>query len=190
VGLGLLAEGAVAVLFQGGRFAAHDVAQTAQALTGYAFGLLGLIAVKILAPGFYARQDIRTPVKIAVVALLTTQASNLILVPLFAHAGLAASVSVGALANAAMLFVGLRRRGLYRPSPGWSAFAGKVAIALGLLALALWMGNRQVDWTAMQGQWPLRAAWLAALIGGGAAVYAVVLLLLGFRPRDFAARAQ
>jgi peptidoglycan biosynthesis protein MviN/MurJ (putative lipid II flippase) len=75
------------VLFQGGRFSAHDVGQTAQALTGYAFGLLGLIAVKILAPGFYARQDIRTPVKIAVVALLATQASNLILVPLFAHAG-------------------------------------------------------------------------------------------------------
>jgi putative peptidoglycan lipid II flippase len=189
VGLGLLAEGAVAVLFQGGRFAAHDVTQTAQALTGYAVGLLGLIAVKILAPGFYARQDIRTPVKIAVAALLTTQASNLVLVPLFAHAGLAASVSVGALANAAMLFVGLRRRGLYQPSPGWAKFIGKVAIALAVLALALWLGNRQVDWTAMQGQWPLRAALLAGLIGGAAAAYAIVLLLLGFRPRDFVGRA-
>ena len=190
VGLGLLAEGTIAVLFQGGRFAAHDVAQTAQALTGYAFGLLGLIAVKILAPGFYARQDIRTPVKIAVVALLATQASNLILVPLFAHAGLAASVSVGALANASMLFVGLRRRGLYRPSPGWTKFAGKVAIALGVMALVLWLGNRQVDWTAMQDQWALRATLLASLIGGGAAAYGAVLLLLGFRPRDFVARAQ
>ena len=190
VGLGLLAEGAIAVLFQGGRFSVDDVTRTAQALTGYAIGLLGLIAVKILAPGFYARQDIRTPVKIAVVALLTTQASNLVLVPLFAHAGLAASVSVGALANAAMLFVGLRRRGLYRPSPGWAKFIGKVAIALGVLALALWAGNRQVDWTAMQEQWPLRAALLAGLIGGGAAAYGGVLLLLGFRPRDFVVRAQ
>jgi putative peptidoglycan lipid II flippase len=190
VGLGLLAEAANAVLFQGGRFTGYDVAQTAQALTGYAIGLLGLIGVKILAPGFYARQDIKTPVKIAVVALLTTQASNLILVPIFAHAGLAASVSVGALANAAMLLVGLRRRGLYRPSPGWSAFLIKVAIALVVLALALWLGNRQVDWPAMQGQWPLRLALLAGLIGGGAAVYGVVLLALGFRPRDFIVRAQ
>jgi putative peptidoglycan lipid II flippase len=189
VGLGLLAEAVIAVLFQGGRFSAHDVTQTAPALVGYAVGLLGLIAVKILAPGFYARQDIRTPVKIAVVALLATQASNLILVPLFDHAGLAASVSVGALVNAVMLFNGLRRRGLYRPSPGWATFIGKVAIALAVLALVLWLGNRQVDWTGMQQQWPLRAALLAGLIGGGAAAYGAVLLLLGFRPRDFVARA-
>jgi len=190
VGLGLLAEGTIAVLFQGGRFSAHDVTQTAPALTGYAIGLLGLIAVKILAPGFYARQDIRTPVKIGVVALLTTQASNLVLVPLYAHAGLAASVSVGALANAAMLFAGLRRRGLYRPSPGWSKFIGKVALALAVLAAVLWLGNRQIDWTAMQANWPLRAALLAGLIGGGAAIYGIVLLLLGFRPRDFTAAAR
>ncbi len=190
VGLGLLAEGTIAVLFQGGRFGAHDVAQTAQALAGYAFGLLGLTAVKILAPGFYARQDIRTPVKIAVVALLATQASNLVLVPLMAHAGLAASVSIGALANAAMLFIGLRRRGLYQPSPGWPMFVGKVAIALAVLALVLWAGNRQIEWTAMQAHWPLRAALLAALIGGGAAAYGLVLLALGLRPRDFAAGAR
>ncbi|UCG96439.1 MAG: murein biosynthesis integral membrane protein MurJ [Burkholderiales bacterium] len=190
VGLGLLAEGAIAVLFQGGRFTAHDVAQTALALIGYAVGLLGLIAVKILAPGFYARQDIRTPVKIAVVALLATQASNLFLVPVLAHAGLAVSVSVGALANAAMLFSGLRRRGLYVPSPGWAKFIGKLVVALAALAAVLWLANRQVDWTAMQAQWPLRAALLAALIGGGAAVYGAVLLLLGFRPRDFVAGAQ
>jgi putative peptidoglycan lipid II flippase len=190
VGLGLLAEGMIAVLFQGGRFGAHDVAQTAQALTGYAVGLVGLIGVKILAPGFYARQDIRTPVKIAVVALLATQASNLVLVPLLDHAGLAVSVSVGALANAAMLFSGLRRRGLYVPSPGWPKFIGKVAIALAALVLVVWFGNRQIDWTSMQAQWPLRAALLAGLIGGGAASYGAILWLLGFRPRDFAVRAQ
>jgi putative peptidoglycan lipid II flippase len=190
VGLGVLAEGIIAVLFQGGRFSAHDVAQTAQALTGYALGLLGLIAVKILAPGFYARQDIRTPVKIAVVALLTTQASNLVLVPLLAHAGLAVSVSVGALANATLLLVGLRRRGLYVPSAGWRIFIGKVVLALAAMALLLWLGNRQVAWTAMQAEWPLRAALLTALIGGGAAVYGAVLGMLGFRPRDFAARTQ
>ena len=146
--------------------------------------------MKILAPGFYARQDIRTPVKIAVVALLATQASNLVLVPLIAHAGLALSVSIGALANAAMLFAGLRRRGVYRPSPGWPVFAAKVAIALAAMALALWLGGRHIHWTEMQDQWPLRAALLAGLIGGGAAIYAAVLGLLGFRPRDFVNRAH
>ena len=190
VGLGLLAEATIAVLFQGGRFGPDDVAQTARALSGYAIGLLGLIAVKILAPGFYARQDIRTPVKIALVSLLATQAANLVLVPWLAHAGLAVSVSVGALANAAMLYAGLRRRGLYVPVPGWSAFVARVAIALLALAIVLWIGNRQVDWLAMHSQWPLRAALLAALIGAGAAVYGAVLLLLGFRPRDFVAPAR
>ncbi len=190
VGLGLLAEGVIAVLFQGGRFSAHDVAQTAQALVGYAVGLLGLIAVKILAPGFYARQDIRTPVKIAVVALLATQASNLVLVPLFKHAGLAMSVSVGALANAAMLYAGLRRRGLYAPQPGWGGFMGRLVVALAALAAALWFGGRGIDWTAMQAQWAARAAVLAALVAGGAAVYGAALWLLGLRPRDFVARVQ
>ncbi len=189
VGLGMLAEGVIAVLFQGGRFGAHDVAQTAQALVGYALGLLGLIAVKILAPGFYARQDIRTPVKIAIVALAATQASNLLLVPWLQHAGLAVSVSVGALANAAMLYAGLRRRGLYRPSPGWPGFMARLAVALAVLALVLWLGGRSIDWTAMQAQWPLRIGLLAGLIVAGATAYGLVLLLLGFRPRDFTARS-
>ncbi len=190
LGLGLLAEGTIAVLFQGGRFSANDVTQTAQALTGYAIGLLGLIAVKILAPGFYARQNIKTPVKIAVVALLITQASNLVLVPLIAHAGLAMSVSLGALTNAALLYLGLRRRGLYIPTPGWAPFIAKVGVALIALAVVLWLGNRHIDWTAMQNQWLLRAGLLAGLIAGGAAVYGSMLLLLGFRPRDFVNRAQ
>jgi putative peptidoglycan lipid II flippase len=190
LGLGLLAEGIVSVLFQGREFTTGDVHQTAVAVVGYAVGLLGLIAVKILAPGFYAQKDIRTPVKIAVVALLATQAANLVLVPWLAHAGLAASVSIGALANAAMLYVGLRRRRLYQPLPGWGGFVARLAIALVALALALWLGNRQVDWAALQAQWALRAALLAGLIAGGAAVYGAVLWLLGFRPRDFVTRVQ
>jgi putative peptidoglycan lipid II flippase len=99
-------------------------------------------------------------------------------------------VSVGALANAAMLFVGLRRRGTYLPSPGWPIFIGKVGIALAALVLALWLGTRHIHWTEMQAQWPLRAALLAGLIGGGAAIYAAVLGLLGFRPRHFVNRAH
>ena len=99
-------------------------AKTASALRGYGVGLIGLIGVKILAPGFYARQDIRTPVTIAVVVLALTQAMNAVFVPLFGHAGLALSVGLGATINAVWLFVGLKRGGWYQPAPGWGRFAG------------------------------------------------------------------
>jgi putative peptidoglycan lipid II flippase len=190
VGLGLLAEGLIAVLFQGGRFGARDVAQTALALTGYAVGLFGLIAVKILAPGFYAQQDIKTPVKIAVGVLIATQVANLALVPWLKHAGLAWSISLGALANAALLYFGLRRRGTYMPQPGWGMFMAKIAVALALLAALLWFANARIDWIGLHSAWLIRAALLAALIGAAMAVYFGTLLLLGFRPRDFLLRSK
>jgi putative peptidoglycan lipid II flippase len=188
VGLGLLAHGLIAVLFQGGRFGAHDVAQTALALVGYAVGLLGLVAVKILAPGFYAQQDIRTPVKIALVSLAVTQAANLLFVPWLAHAGLAWSISVGAWANAALLYVGLRRRGTYRPQPGWQVFLLKLAIALVALAALLWLVGQRIDWIGLHDRTLLRAGLLAAVIAAAGIIYFGVLAILGFRPRDFRMR--
>ena len=188
VGLGLLAEGLIAVLFQGGQFGPRDVAQTALALTGYAFGLLGLIAVKILAPGFYAQQDIKTPVKIAVAVLIATQVANLALVPWLAHAGLAWSVSLGALANAALLYAGLRRRGSYVPQPGWGGFLARIAVALLLLAAWLWWANSQFDWVALHTAWLRRLALVSAVVAAAVVVYFGTLLLLGFRPRDFRMR--
>jgi putative peptidoglycan lipid II flippase len=190
VGLGLLAEGLIAVLFQGGRFGARDVAQTALALTGYAVGLFGLIAVKILAPGFYAQQDIKTPVKIAVGVLIATQLANLALVPWLKHAGLAWSISLGALANAALLYVGLRRRGTYLPQPGWGRFMGKIAVALALLAVLLWFANARIDWVGLHSAWLIRAGLLTAVIAAAMAVYFGTLLLLGLRPRDFLLRSK
>jgi putative peptidoglycan lipid II flippase len=187
-GLGLLAEGLVAVLFQGGKFSWHDVQQTALALVGYAIGLIGLIAVKILAPGYYAQRDIRTPVKIAVCALVATQLANLGLVPLLGHAGLALSVSLGACANAALLFAGLWRRRVFLPQPGWGGFALRLAIALSaMIGWLLWM-RVVVDWQASQGQWAARALLLAAIITAAGAIYFAALWLLGFRPRDFVLR--
>src|SRR5690606_27867601 len=89
LGLALVAEALAATLFHYGAFGAADVEQTTRAVIAYSVGLVGLLAVKILAPGFYARQDIRTPVKIAVVVLIATQCLNLLLVPRLGHAGLA-----------------------------------------------------------------------------------------------------
>jgi len=190
VGLGLLAEGLIAVLFQGGQFTARDVGQTALALTGYAVGLFGLIAVKILAPGYYAQQDIKTPVKIAIGVLVATQVANLALVPWLKHAGLAWSISLGALANAALLYIGLRRRGTYLPAPGWPGFLARIAIALVLLAGVLWLANARIDWVGLHGSWLLRAGLLAAVLAVAVGVYFGALALLGLRPRDFLQRSK
>jgi putative peptidoglycan lipid II flippase len=188
VGLGLLAEAVIAVLFQGGKFEANDVVQTSLALIGYAVGLIGIIGVKILAPGFYARQDIRTPVKIAIGVLIATQLGNLMLVPSLGHAGLALSISIGACVNSALLLFGLRRRGFYRPEPGWLPFFAKLGVALVALAAVLWFGERQFDWVAMQDALLTRGVALAALIGLGGTTYFAVLLAIGFRVADFKLR--
>lgn len=189
LGLGLLAEGLVAVLFQGGRFSWHDVQQTALALSGYAVGLIGLIGVKILAPGYYAQRDIRTPVKIAIGSLVVTQLANVAFVPWFGHAGLALSVSLGACANALLLFAGLWRRRVFMPQPGWGRFV--VRLTLGLLAMTAWLGwvRYAIDWQQGADLWLTRALLLAGVIAGAAAIYFAALWLLGFRTRDFGLRA-
>jgi putative peptidoglycan lipid II flippase len=115
VALATIPEALTATLFHHGKFDDHAVQMTSHALISYGIGLIGLIVVKILAPGFYARQDIRTPVKIALTVMIATQLLNLVFVPLFAHAGLALSVGLGACVNALLLFIGLRRRGIFHP---------------------------------------------------------------------------
>lgn len=182
VGLGLMADGLVAVLFQGVKFTAEDVHQTATAVVGYAVGLIGLIAVKILAPGFYAQKDIKTPVKIGIFVLVATQLANLVFVPWLAHAGLALSVGLGACINALLLLAGLRRRGMYHPRPGWPRFCASIVLAVAVLAAVLVAAQWQIDWTAMQDRWWLRALLLAAVIGAAATSYFAVLWLLGYRP--------
>nr|HET7859959.1 murein biosynthesis integral membrane protein MurJ [Caldimonas sp.] len=182
-------EAMVATLFQRGKFDALAAAKTAIALRGYGVGLIGLIGVKILAPGFYARQDLRTPVTIAVIVLALTQAMNALFVPLFGHAGLALSVSLGATINAAWLFVGLKRGGWYVPRPGWGRFALKVVFATLAMSALLAVAAIRIDWLGLAGRDATRIAWLAACLVGAALVYFGVLLLAGLRPRDFSRRA-
>jgi peptidoglycan biosynthesis protein MviN/MurJ (putative lipid II flippase) len=114
VGLLTFATPLVATLFHHGALQASDVGQIAVALAGYGVGLLGLVAIKVLAPGYYASQDIRTPVRIAIVVLVFTQLMNAALVPLLAHAGLALSIGLGAIINALWLLSGLLRRGSFQ----------------------------------------------------------------------------
>ena len=184
----LFPEGLITVLYHYGAFSALDVANTVRALQGYGVGLLGLVAIKVLAPAFYARQDIRTPVKIAVGVLLATQAMNLVFVPWLGHAGLSLSIGLGALFNAGLLLGGLLTRGVYRPRPGWLLFAARVGLANLALGGALAWAARAIEWTALQAQWAQRAALVAAVLGGVALLYFAVLLACGLRPRQFMRR--
>jgi len=182
--LAVLATPLIATLFFYGRFGADDLLMTRQALIAYAVGLLGLILVKVLAPGFYARQDIRTPVKIALVALFATQAMNAVFVVPLKHAGLALAISLGACLNAGLLYRALRRREIFRPLPGWAAFLGKVGCATALMAVALVLAMGPGGWW-LGADWRVRVAALVGLVALGALVYFATLWVLGFRARDF-----
>ena len=184
VALGVLAVPLVSTLFWHGEFTRLDVLMTRNALIGYAVGLAGIILVKILAPGFYAKQNIRTPVKVAVATLVVTQLMNVLFVPFLRHAGLTLAISLGACFNAGWLWLLMRRSGAYRPEPGWAAFLMKLAVGLYMMGGALWysMGSEASWFELAAGP---RAAKLALVISAGAAAYFASLYAMGFRVRDF-----
>lgn len=176
VALLVFARPLVSVLYHYGAFSAHDVTQTSWALMGYGVGLLGLVAVKVLAPGFYARQDIRTPVRIAIWVLLFSQALNLVLVPWLSHAGLTLSMALGALLNALWLLLGLLRQGRYVPRPGWLRLALQIALACGLLGVYLDLASQQLAWAQLSAG--LRVGQMALVLLGAAGLYFATLVLL------------
>jgi putative peptidoglycan lipid II flippase len=171
----------VATLFHYGVFTNNDVQQVTTPLMGYGVGLIGLIAIKILAPGFYASQDIKTPVKIAIAVLIITQLLNIALVPLFAHAGLALAIGLGALINALWLLIGLIKRGSYKPLPGWGKFIAQVVFASSLLGVLLWWSAGYFDWTALRSDIFRRIMLLAGVLISSAAIYFIALLVAGVK---------
>jgi putative peptidoglycan lipid II flippase len=185
--LGMVAVPLLATFFQYGAFTAHDVLMTRNALVGYSVGLIGILSVKVLAPGFYARQDIKTPVKVGIVTLFATQAMNLMFIGSLQHAGLALAIGLGACLNSAILFYLLRKREIYKPEPGWAKFLAKVGLAMLVLGLTLWFGmGSEQSWLSDSG-W--RRVWrMTGLVTMGMAAYIAVLWLLGFRLKDFSRR--
>jgi putative peptidoglycan lipid II flippase len=169
----------VSVLYHYGAFTAHDVQQTSLALTGYGVGLLGLVAIKVLAPGFYANQDTRTPVRIAVMVLVFTQVMNLLLVPYLAHAALTLSIALGALVNALSLLIGLRRQGQYQPLPGWGRLLLQVLLATGVLGAGLYGLTQHVDWVGMRSEPWQRIGLMALVLAGSFVVYFTTLRVIG-----------
>jgi putative peptidoglycan lipid II flippase len=189
VALLVFAEPLVAVIYHLGRFSAADVAQTAWAVMGWGVGLVGLIAIKILAPGFYARQDLRTPVRIAVAMLVVTQVLNALLVPVMGFAALSLSIGIGALLNALLLLRGLLRMGAYVPRPGWWAFAGQVTIGCIVLGVALAWAGQALDWIGLGATPWRRAAWMAGVLAAVAVAYFAALRVCGLDLRAFARRS-
>lgn len=188
--LAILGVPLIATLFFHGAFSADDVLRTREALAAYSVGLTGLILVKVLAPGFYARQNVRTPVRIALVSLLATQAMNLAFVFWLdlGHAGLALSIGLAACLNAAMLYRGLRRHEIFTPQPGWLPFILKMLLAMLVMAVVLWFGmGSEASWlkNGTLGRL-LHLSWLVPL---GAGAYFATLWVLGFRLGDFKRRA-
>ena len=179
----------VASLYNYGAFDARDVDMTVLALMGYGVGLMGLVGVKVLAPGFYARQDIKTPVRIAIAMLVATQLMNLAFVPWLGHAGLALSIGLAALCNATLLLVGLRRKRLYVPLPGWAGFGWRVGVATALMGGGLALAARAIDWVALGAQPLVRIGVLALSLVVAALLYFGALLALGLPLRQFTRRA-
>jgi len=183
VALLVFAQPLVSVLYHYGRFTDHDAQQTVLALMGYGVGLLGLVSIKILAPGFYASQDIRTPVKIGIAVLVLTQVFNAVLVPYLAQAGLALSIGLASLVNATWLLIGLRRTGRYKPLAGWGLFALRVVLACAVLGAGLWWAAHYFDWLALRAQpWQRVGLMVGCLVGAGV-LYFGTLMATGVKLR-------
>lgn len=187
VALGILAKPLTVSLFQYGKFSATDALMTQKALVAYSVGLMGLIVVKVLAPGFYSRQDIKTPVKIAIVTLIMTQLMNLAFIGPLRHAGLALSIGLAACLNAGLLYWQLRRQKIFTPQAGWGSFLARLIVAVVIMAAAL-LGMMHVMPEWAQGNMLSRILRLMVVVVAGVLAYFATLALLGFRLKDFARR--
>ena len=185
LGLAMLSFPLIATMFMNKGFTLNDAVMTKNALIACSFCVVGQIMIKVLAPAFYAQQNIKTPVKVAVFSLIVTQLMNIAFIIPLKHVGLSLSVGLGACLNAALLLTLLRLKGLYQPDAGWRRFLTKLAIALAVMCFGLWAAQSfmPMQWTDIRGwQKALQLGWLVLL---GITLYFTSLALLGFRPRDF-----
>jgi putative peptidoglycan lipid II flippase len=190
VGLLMLSGPMMATLFGYGAFSTRDVLMSSYALMAYSLGLMGFSLVKVLAPGYFARQDTKTPVKVGMLALAINMTFNLaVVVPAYRsgfpvpHALLALSTGLSAIINATLLYRGLRRQGVYAPSAHWRRLLPQVAFACAAMAGFLWwISGDWVAWTGWRAS--VRALQLALCVGGGAGVYLLALWITGARLRD------
>ncbi|MFK5969588.1 MAG: murein biosynthesis integral membrane protein MurJ [Candidatus Marithrix sp.] len=181
-GLMILSGPILATLFYGGEFTDSDIIKTNYSLMAYATGLLGFILIKVLASGFYSRQDTRTPVKIGVISMVTNIVLNLILIWHLAHIGLALATSAAALLNASLLYRGLRKQNLFQPQVGWKLLLLRIFLANISMAVLLWWGSDYLSvWFTMT---VLERVYnLFGLIIIGMLTYVSCLFIFGLRIR-------
>lgn len=184
VGLGVLAGPMLATLFLSDAFSASDVAMSSLSLMAYSTGVLAFILIKVLAPAYYARQDTRTPVRIAVIAMVANMGLNLLLIGPLDHAGLALATSLAAYINAYLLWRGLRKGAIFQPAEGWGRLLLQAFMANAAMAAVLWWFAADMSFWLGEGAW-LRAGQLVLAIASGAVVYFVALVVLGVRPSMF-----
>lgn len=187
IALGLLAEPLIATLFHYGEVTDRDVAMSAQSLRAYSAGLLAFMLIKVLAPGFFAREDTSTPVKIGIIAMIANMVFNLALIFPLAHAGLALATSLSAWLNAWLLWRGLRKEGAWQSQSGWPRFLAQLAFANAtLVAIILYLQPPVDQWLTVGGL--QRSADMALLVAAGVGGYFVALALAGVRVRHFRQR--
>ncbi|MDG2301941.1 MAG: murein biosynthesis integral membrane protein MurJ [Gammaproteobacteria bacterium] len=181
--LALIAGPVIGTLFGYGEMDQQDVSMCAASLSAYSFGLLGFMAIKICGPGYYARQDMRTPVKIGLVAIGINLVFNLMLIIPFGHVGLALATALAANANAYLLWRGLFKNKIYIPSRGWLGFSLRILVSITVMAVALFFAMSPIDdW----GSWTIfkRIYELLFLITLGTVVYCGMLWCSGLRKAD------
>lgn len=185
----VLATPLMATIFYRGEITEFDVQNMSLSLMAYGAGLLAFMLIKVLAPGFYARQDTKTPVKIGIRAMVANMAFNLPLVLLLAHTGLALATTLSAYLNAFWLFLGLKKAGFYTPQTGWGKWVLRILISNGVMVAVIFALNPETQSWMDFSEWQ-RIAWMSALVGAGVVSYGGCLLILGVRPRHLSARAQ
>ena len=188
VALVVFAQPMVAVLFHRGAFTPQAVQMTSLAVMGYGVGLLGIVGVKVLAPAYYAKQDMVTPMRVAIISLILTQVLNALTVPWLGLSALALSIGLAASANALLLLRGLRQRGGYVPLPGWGRFSLQVMLASAAMGVAMAVAARRLDWLAMGQHELYRAAAMGLALGLSALLYFGCLRLMGLDLRALVRR--
>ena len=178
----VLATPLMSTIFFHGEITEYDIGKMTLSLQAYGTGLFAFMLIKVLAPGYYARQDTKTPVKIGIQAMVVNMVLNLALVGPFQHAGLALATSLSAFFNAYMLYRGLKATGHYKAQPGWLLFVPKVLIANAALFAVMYFMMGDVQQWLIWGTWE-RIGWMSAIVGAGIAVYFVTLIIFGLRPR-------
>lgn len=178
--LAMMSGPLLSTLFQHGQFSGEDVIMARKSLSAFAIGITPFMLVKILAAGFYAKQDTRTPVRIGLIAMFTNALLNVSLIVPLAHAGIALSTSLAALVNTGFLFYLLKKRGFYAPREGWKGFSCRLLITNAILAIWLWIGAGNVQtWIVHPTVW--RYTHLAILLISAIFIYFIALWCCGIR---------